>query len=78
MQALQGPAFGYGFYNKVVVMGHMHAGANYTEYRGYKWNLAQLLAHEEIHCFQFYKLGLLRANPIAHYPDWKWTATMNI
>ena len=43
-----------------------------VELNGYKWNLAQLLAHEMTHCLQFDKLGLWQSNPVAHIPDWKW------
>jgi hypothetical protein len=45
---------------------------NFVELNGYKWNLTQLLAHEETHCFQFHKFGLWKSNPIANLPNWKW------
>lgn len=72
VQSFQSPAFGIGFYNKIVIMGTMNCKENYDELNGYKWNLTQLLTHEAIHCFQFNKLGFWKSNPIAKYPDWKW------
>ena len=69
---LEGPAFGFGFYNKVVIMAAINSKENTAELNGYKWNLVQLLAHEQIHCFQFKRFGLTKSNPIAGYPDWKW------
>ena len=67
-----GDCFAKGFYNKVVLEGNPDYKGNYTEIRGYKWNLTQLLAHEITHCLQFNKFGLLKSNPIAKYPTWKW------
>jgi len=72
IQRIQGPAFAYGFYDKVVLMGNTDAKANYVELNGFKWNLTQLLAHEMTHCYQFNKRGLLRSRPIARIPTWKW------
>jgi hypothetical protein len=71
IQALHSKAFGIGFYNKVIIMGNINIKENYTEISGYKYNLAQLLAHESIHCLQFNKLGLWKSNPIGKIPDWK-------
>jgi hypothetical protein len=72
MQKLRGQAFGWGFYDKVILMGNANCKDNYVELNGYKWNLTQLLAHEETHCLQFHKFGLWRSNPIAKHPNWKW------
>lgn len=72
VQCFQSPAFGIGFYNKVVIMGSVNAADNYVSLNGYKWNLTQLLAHEALHCFQYHYLGLWKSNPLAGYPNWKW------
>ena len=72
MEKARGQAFAWGFYNKVVLMGTLNSRENYVELNGYKWNLIQLLAHEQTHCFQFNKFGLWKSNPIARYPAWKW------
>lgn len=72
IQSLQSPAFGIGFYNKVVIMGSINWKDNYDELNGYKWNLTQLIVHETIHCLQFNKLGFWKSNPVAKYPSWKW------
>jgi hypothetical protein len=72
IKKLQGQAFAWGFYNKVVLMGNANYKQNYVELNGYKWNFSQLLAHEMIHCFQFDKRGLLNSNPIADIAEWKW------
>jgi hypothetical protein len=50
----------------------MNCKANFVELNGYKWNLTQLLAHEMTHCLQFDELGLIKSNPIATIPNWKW------
>lgn len=72
MEKLRGQAFGWGFYDKVILMGNANYKDNFVELNGYKWNLTQLLAHEETHCFQFHKFGLWKSNPIANHPNWKW------
>ena len=72
IEKLRGQAFGWGFYDKVVLMGKANYKNNFVELNGYKWNLTQLLAHEETHCFQFHKFGLWKSNPIANHPNWKW------
>ena len=72
VQAVQGRAFGYGFYHMVVLKGAMNAAENYVELNGYKWNLCELIAHEATHCLQFNKLGFWRSDPVARYPTWKW------
>lgn len=69
---LHGPAFAFGFYNKVVLQGRADAANNYVELNGYRWNLTQLLAHEMTHCLQFDKLGFWNSNPMAGIPEWKW------
>jgi hypothetical protein len=72
MMKLRGQAFAWGFYDKVVLMGNANCKDNFVELNGYKWNLTQLLAHEEIHCLQYNAFGLWKSNPIANYPNWKW------
>ena len=72
LQAIQGPAFAYGYQHIVAMNGTMNARGNYVELNGYKWNLTELLAHEATHCMQFGKYGLLHTNPIARFPQWKW------
>lgn len=72
IQAFHEPAFGIGFYNKVVIMGDIHPGKNFVELNGYKWNLIQLLTHEAIHCYQFNYFGLWKSNPLAGHATWKW------
>ena len=72
IQAMHDPAFGIGFYNKVVLMGKIDFDKNFVELNGYKWNLTQLIAHEAIHCYQFKKFGLWKSNPVAGYAQWKW------
>lgn len=72
MAKMRGQAFAWGFYNKVVLMGNSNGKDNFVELNGYKWNLTQLIAHEETHCFQFFTFGLWKSNPAANYPNWKW------
>ena len=72
IQILRGQAFGWGFYNKVIMQGNTNFKDNYVELNGYKWNLAQLLAHEMTHCLQFDRLGFWKSKPIANIPNWKW------
>ena len=72
IQILRGQAFGWGFYNKVIIQGNTNFKDNYVELNGYKWNLAQLLAHEMTHCLQFDRLGFWKSKPIANIPNWKW------
>jgi hypothetical protein len=72
MKILRGPAFAWGFYNKVVLMGYADYKNNYVTLNGYKWNLTQLLAHEMIHCYQFKKRGFWKSKPVANIPNWKW------
>lgn len=72
VQAVEGPAFAWAFYNKVVLNGELQVAANQLTFRHYGWNLTRLLAHEMTHCYQFHRFGLWRSNPLAHYPTWKW------
>lgn len=72
VQSIQGKAFAYGFYDKVVLKGNTNYRENFTELNGYRWNLTQLLAHEMTHCYQFKKLGFWRSRPVANIPEWKW------
>ena len=72
IKTIRGQAFAWGFYDKVVMQGIMNCKDNFVELNGYKWNLTQLIAHEMTHCLQFDKLGLIKSNPIANIPNWKW------
>lgn len=72
VRKIRGEAFAWGFYDKVVLQGEMDCKNNVVMLNGYKWNLAQLLAHEMVHCLQFDKLGLWKSKPLADIPDWKW------
>ena len=72
IKKLRGPAFAWGFYDKVVLQGELSCTENTVELNGYKWNLRQLLAHELTHCMQFNHYGWLKSNPIAGIPQWKW------
>lgn len=72
IKKFRGPAFAWGFYDKVVLQGEANYSKNTVELNGYKWNLTQLLAHELTHCMQFNYYGWLKSNPVAGIPDWKW------
>ena len=73
LQIFLGKAFALGFTsNKIVLCGDVNIKENYVEVNGYKWNLTQLLAHEETHCIVFHKIGLWKSNPVANHPLWKW------
>lgn len=71
MRWLRGPAFAWGFYNKVVLQGDANFQENFVELNRYKWNLTQLIAHEAIHCLQYNRFGFWRTNPVANIPIWK-------
>lgn len=71
IRTVQGKAFGWGFYNKVVLQGTMNCSENFVGLNGYKWNLTQLLAHEMKHCLQFDILGFMGSKPFADIPNWK-------
>jgi hypothetical protein len=72
IRAIRGPAFAWGFYDKVVLQGALNCAENYVELNGYKWNLTQLLAHEMTHCLQYERLGLMHSKPIRNIANWKW------
>ena len=72
IRTLRGPAFAWGFYDKVVLQGESDCRMNMVSLNGYKWDLTQLYAHELVHCMQFSALGLLHSNPLARIPEWKW------
>lgn len=72
IRTLQGQAFAWGFYDKIVLQGAANYQDNYIELHGYRWNLTQLLAHEMTHCLQFSQLGFWKSNPVANIPNWKW------
>ena len=60
------------FYNKIIFWGVINFKDNYGLDNGHKWNMAQAIAHAQIHCLQFNKLGLWKSNPLAGQPNWKW------
>ena len=72
MNTIQGPAFGWGFFDQIVVYGETNYRENTIAINGYKWNLSQLMAHELTHCIQVNHLGFWSSNPIASYATWKW------
>lgn len=73
MQFFLGQAFALGYTSNIVTFcGRVNIEDNYVDVNGYKWNLTQLLAHEQTHCFVFNKFGFWNSNPITHYPTWKW------
>lgn len=73
MQFFLGKAFALGYTSNIVTLcGNVNIKDNYAEVNGCKWNLTQLLAHEEMHCFVFHKFGFWHSNPVTHYPIWKW------
>lgn len=69
---MTGPAFAWGFYDKLVLQGKMDCQKNIVSLNGYKWNLVQLIAHEAVHCLQYDHLGFWHSKPVASIPDWKW------
>ncbi len=73
LEIFLGRAFALGYTsNKVTLCGKTNFQENYVEVNGLKWNLTQLLAHEETHCLVFHKLGFWNSNPVANHPKWKW------
>jgi hypothetical protein len=73
LEIFMGQAFALGFTsNKVAICGEANFKENYVEVNGNKWNLTQLLAHEETHCLVYNKIGFWKSNPIANNPKWKW------
>ncbi len=72
LEKLRGPAFGWGFYNIVVLRGQIDYDAGVVARNGYRWGLTRLMAHEAVHCLQLNHFGLWRSNPIAGWPRWKW------
>jgi len=61
------------FYNKMVFTGNViNYQENYIELDGHKWNLAEMIAHAGVHCLEFNKYGLFKANPLGKHPAWKW------
>lgn len=74
MQTFLGRAFALGYTSNIVTLcgDEVNIKRNYVRVNDCKWNLTQLLAHEETHCYLFNKLGFWKTNPVAHYPIWKW------
>ncbi len=72
MNTIQGPAYGWGLFNQVVLRGDIDYKQNTIAIHGYKWNLSQLIAHELTHCLQMHAFGFWNSNPVANYDTWKW------
>jgi len=72
IKTIQGQAFAWGFYDKVVFHARTEKNYAHVELNGYTWNLTQLLAHEMVHCLQFDRFGPWKSKPIANIPNWKW------
>lgn len=72
MNTLKGPAYGWGFFNQIVLKGDIDYKNNTIAINGYKWNLSQLMAHELTHCLQTNAFGFWNSNPVANYETWKW------
>ena len=72
IKRMQGEAFGWGFYNKVVLSGKTDYANNSVLLNGRKWNFTQLVAHEATHCLQFQRYGFWKSKPLANIPNWKW------
>jgi hypothetical protein len=61
------------FYNKIVFTSDsINLNDNFMMIDGHKWNMVEILAHAQVHCFEFKKLGLWNSNPISKHPRWKW------
>ncbi|MFA6457019.1 MAG: hypothetical protein WCW40_09380 [Bacteroidota bacterium] len=69
---IRGEAFAWGFANTVVLSGTADFQNNFVTLNDRRWNAVELIAHEMMHCVQFGKLGIMKSNPVANYPEWKW------
>jgi len=70
---VMGKDFLSSFYNKIIFTGDtVNYSDNYIQLDGHRWNLAQMLAHAQVHCMEFNQYGLWQSNPIAKHPVWKW------
>ncbi len=73
IRAVMGKDFLSSFYNKIIITADsVNYNDNYIQLDRHKLNLAQMLAHAQVHCLEFNKYGLWQSNPIAKYPVWKW------
>lgn len=74
LQVFLGRAFALGYTSNIVTLcgDVVDIQNNYVQVNDCKWNLTQLLVHEEMHCLVYNKLGFWKSNPVAHYPLWKW------
>ena len=72
MNTIQGPAYGWGFFNHIVLRGQINDKQNTISIHHYKWDLSQLMAHELTHCLQINTFGFWSSNPIADHAEWKW------
>lgn len=69
---IYGDAYGWGYYNKVVLNGSMDTALQFIHLNGYQRQLSRTIAHEMIHCLQYNKYGLLSSRPLKDVPIWKW------
>ena len=73
LEIFMGQAFALGFTsNKIAICGEANFKENHVTVNGKKWNLTQLIAHEETHCLVYNKIGFWKSNPVANNPLWKW------
>ncbi|MEO9485374.1 MAG: hypothetical protein ABJG47_18085 [Ekhidna sp.] len=64
---LRGPAFGYGVGNKVILKCEADFKTNKAIGYGQAWDLAELIAHEIIHTYQYHHYGFATLKT----PSWK-------
>ncbi len=67
MERIMGPAFAYGYYNKVVLASSADFRRNEADWNGRRWQLDEVIAHEMIHCLQYNAYGFETLNT----PFWK-------
>ncbi|MEO9868885.1 hypothetical protein [Ekhidna sp.] len=67
ISSVKGPAFGFGLANKVVLKSDASFADNKAIGYGQSWNLAELIAHEMIHTYQFNRYGFGTLST----PTWK-------
>jgi len=72
VEQVQGAAFGFGFYNKVVLLAEVQPARNAAVFNEQRWNLTELLTHEVVHTYQYHFHGFWGTNPIAGHANWKW------
>lgn len=57
MQKIQGPAFGYGYANIVVLSASIDPDNDKAYWNGKAWHLPELIAHEMVHTYQYNSFG---------------------